>query len=108
MATEDDLRKEFDTLKADVNKLRGDVSELVDILKELGTEKTTSAKASVDEELARQREKLRATLTDARTRGRKAAESMEGEIAEHPMSSLIAAFGLGFVIAKLLEIGRQH
>ena len=108
MATDTNLQNELETLKADVAKLRSDVGELVDTLKALGVEKVSGAKASLDEELEKRREELRDALKGVKARGERAASAVEGEITEHPMSSVVAAFGMGFLIAKLLDVGRHN
>lgn len=108
MAQEKDLQEELATLKADVKKLSEDVGDLLGVLRELGVDKVNSARSSLDEELDRRRDELRTALNSARARGEKAADAVEGEIAQHPMSSVMAAFGMGFLIAKLLDVGRTH
>lgn len=107
MATDTDLHNEMETLKADVAKLRADVGDLLDVLKALGAEKVTDAKATIDEELERRRRELRDALTGMKARGDRAASAVEGEITDHPLSSVMAAFGMGFLIAKLLDVGRH-
>lgn len=108
MATETNLNQEFETLRADVAKLRSDVGDLLDVLKALGAEKVSDARTTLDEELLKRREELRAALNGAKARGERAAQAVEGEITEHPMSSVMAAFGMGFLIAKLLDAGRHN
>lgn len=107
MATEPNLQEELETLKADVAKLRGDVGDLLDVLKSLGAEKWDDTKASLDDELEKRRREIRDALAGAKARGERTAQAVEGEITEHPVSSVMAAFGLGFLIAKLLDAGRR-
>lgn len=107
MATETNLQEELETLKADVAKLRSDVGDLLDILKSLGAEKVNNAKDALDDELEKRRQEIRDALAGARARGERTAHAVEGEIAEHPLSSIMAAFGIGFLIAKLLDVGRR-
>ena len=99
------LQEEMQNIKDDVAKLRADVSDLVGLLKDLGAEKAGEAKASVNEEL---RERLRQAVGGAKERGQKAADEVEERIAQHPLSSLLAAFGIGFIIAKLTNGGRSE
>ena len=108
MATDTNLNEELETLKADMAKLRGDVGNLLDVLKALGLEKAGDAKASFDDELEKRREEIRDALMGARARGQQAQHAVEGEIADHPLSSVMAAFGMGFLIAKLLDVGRHN
>lgn len=101
------VQDELQTLKDDVAKLRADVSELVGLLKDLGAEKIDEARGTVEEQLQARREKLRESVDRAKARGKKAADDIEEQITEHPLSSLLAAFGLGFIIAKLSGGGSE-
>lgn len=104
---DDNIRKEFEELKTDFNHLREDIASLVEALQDAGMDKVSEAKAGLGEQYAERREKLRAALNRARTRGDEAMDDIEQSISEHPLSSLAMAFGLGFIIAKLME-GRRH
>lgn len=101
------LQEEMQIIKDDMAKLRADVSDLVGLLKDLGAEKAGEARATVEEELREQREKLRRALGSAKERGKKTADDLEETISEHPLSSLLAAFGIGFILAKLTNGGRS-
>ena len=108
MATESNLQAELETLKADVSKLRGDVGQLLDLLKAMGLEKLDGAKETLDEELEKRREEFREAVAGARAKGERTARAVEGEITDHPLGSVMTAFGLGFIIAKLLDVGRHN
>lgn len=105
---EADYQKELDTVKADLAKLRSDVAELTGAVKESGSRRAGQVRETVEEELRRAREELRHTLDTARERGRRAKEEMEGTVGEHPYGTLLTAFGLGFIIAKLLDNGGRR
>jgi len=93
--TTPDLSRDIDALKADLEALRADVAAIARSIKELGAAKGHEALARA-EELG---ERARATLS--------AAEELLGrEIEERPIASLITAFGIGFLIGKLLDSGR--
>ena len=108
MTTQTEFQAELETLKADVSKLRGDVGELLDLLKAMGLEKVSGAKETLDEELEKRREEFQEALKAARARGERTARAVEGEITDHPLGSVMTAFGLGFIIAKLLDVGRHN
>lgn len=101
------VQDEIQNLKDDVSKLRSDVSELVGVLRDLGVEKIDEARGNVEDELRARREQLRESVDKAKARGRKTADDIENQISEHPLSSLLAAFGLGFIIAKLSGGGSE-
>lgn len=103
-----DMQEELQTIKDDVAKLRSDIADLVGLLKDLGAEKVGEAKTTVEEELRAQREKLRRALGSAKERGKRTADDIEETITQHPLSSLLAAFGVGFILAKLTNGGRSE
>ncbi len=105
MAENDAIRKELNELKTDFAKLQGDVGELVQALKDTGVAHARDAKDSVADELRQRRDRIRDRLDDVQDRGRRATHEVENEIAQHPLTSLIAAFGVGFVLAKLMHLG---
>jgi ElaB/YqjD/DUF883 family membrane-anchored ribosome-binding protein len=95
------VQEELQILKDDVAKLRSDISDLVGVLKQLGVTKINEARGSLEEEIEEQREKLRAGLNRARERGKGAADEFEQHVTEHPVGSLLTAFGVGYILAKL-------
>lgn len=94
MATSD-FSKDVDKLKSDMDELRKDVASIAEALKELGTEKGREAFARAEEIGER-----------ARRRASAAEERVSHEIEERPFASVLTAFGVGFVIGKLLDSGR--
>ena len=105
---ENDLKKEMEQLRADLSSLRSDVSELAKAMKSAGSRKADDVRDSVDEELNKYREALRAKLDEARARGYEAKDKMDEQIVSHPYGSLLTAFGVGFIIAKLMHLGERH
>ena len=106
--TEPELQKQIDDLKDDLKALRTDLGELARILKDLGVGKVHEARSSVEEELEARREELRRRWEEARGRGKKTMDDFEQGIGQHPFSSVLAAFGIGFLIAKLMDIGGRR
>lgn len=105
---EADYQKEVQKLREDLAQLREDVSSLTQTLKDLGVQRTEDLKGSARAEYQRRREQFREQVEGLRDRGRDALDEVEESIGEHPMSSLLAAFGLGFIIAKMLDIGGRR
>ena len=95
------VQDEMKVLKDDVAKLRADITDLVGLLKDLGLQKVDETRDSIEDEIREQREKLRVTMNRARERGRGAASDFEQQINEHPVGSLLTAFSIGFILAKL-------
>lgn len=109
---ENDVKKELKQLRADLSTLQSDMSALMDSLKERGSKKAAGVKSSVEDEIHHQREELRRLLNEARSSGRRAVgeavEGIEDGVEQHPISSLVTAFGLGFIVAKLMGLGDRH
>lgn len=93
--TTPDLAADIDKLKHDLEALRRDVAAIASGIQALGAAKSDDAFARA-EEIG---ERARASLT--------AAEELLGrEIEERPIASLAVAFGVGFLIGKLLDSAR--
>ncbi len=105
---EADLKKEMEQLRADLATLRSDVADLAKALKNAGANKADSMKESVEEELRRYRDVLREKMDDAKSKGYEAKDKMDEQIATHPYTSLLTAFGAGYILAKLMHIGERH
>lgn len=95
------VQEELQVLKDDISRLRKDVSDMTGILKNLGMEKLDETRETLEDELKAQREKLRLLLAQARERGRSAADDLEQHVSDHPLGSLLTAFGIGYLLAKL-------
>ena len=95
------VQEEMQILKDDVAKLRADITDLVGLLKDLGLQKVDETRGNVEEELKEQRAKFQEALNRARERGMGSVEDLEQQMAEHPVGSLLTAFGIGYIIAKL-------
>ena len=95
------VQEELQVLKDDVTKLRSDIAGLVDLFKELGLQKVNEARGTIEDELDEQREKLKARFNSARERGKGTVEDLEQHVTEHPLGSLLTAFGIGYILAKL-------
>lgn len=97
MSDTDDLRKELNKLKADLANLR-----------EFGSEKLHAMRDSAEEEMHRRRQILQRGIKAGRDRGRRAMAEVEEEMSTHPYASFFAALGIGFILAKLLDIATRR
>ena len=95
------VQDEIQTLKDDISKLRSDVTDLVGMLKDLGLQKVHKTRENIEGELHEQREKLRAEFNRAKARGSDAVDEFEQQVGLHPLGSLLTAFGIGYIIARL-------
>lgn len=97
------VKQEIDTLKSDVAKLRDDIGELVSALVDLVGDKAAATRTRVESEAKERLDELRAALERARERGGRAVGQMEHQIEERPLLSVLAAFGIGLILGKLLD-----
>ncbi len=113
--TEKQREKDMDALKTDIAALREHIASLAASVKKLAEEKSGGASSAADREDTKEEggafgEQWRVGWTDfqqkfeeARDRGEKAVKELAVEIERHPLGSIAAAFGIGFIIAKLLD-----
>jgi ElaB/YqjD/DUF883 family membrane-anchored ribosome-binding protein len=79
-------------LKAEFASLREDMSKITETLRRLS-----------GEQIADGRERTRRAANQTRERVNQAVGTVEGEIQHHPLTSLATAFGVGFIVGKLLD-----
>lgn len=92
MATTTELNKDMDKLKGDIDDLRADVSAIAGTLKNLGLEQGKEAVNSA-----------RKVRDEASRQASAAKAKLEEEIESRPLTSVLGAFGIGFVIGRLLD-----
>lgn len=102
------IEQELQNLKSDVAALRSDISDLARTMGEIGTRRAHAFRDQVADDIRNSREELRRRLDKARDRGRQAYHDVEEQVTEHPLGSLAAAVGIGFILAKLLNSGDRH
>jgi ElaB/YqjD/DUF883 family membrane-anchored ribosome-binding protein len=105
---EDPIRKELDALKADIAQLRTDIGGLTEVMKDVASEKVSSTKADAQRRAQSAWHDVESKLNEALEYGRATAGDIEDKITSHPGGSMLTAFGLGFIIAKLMDIGGRH
>ncbi len=100
MAAED-INKEINQLKSDINDLRKDMASFVSALKNAGIDQGRQAYESAYESARRTGEKVRAKADEA-------YGAFGREVEERPLTSVLAAFGTGFVVGMLLDRRHHH
>lgn len=98
MATEQ-FNKEVDQLKADIAALRADMGSLIETMKEAGLDQGRQYYQRASERIHQAGETTRERAADA-------YGAVGKEVEEHPLTSVLAAFGTGFVVGMLLD--RRH
>lgn len=90
-----------DDLQRELKALRAELTALVKSVKDIGTHQAETVSAHVRELIDEAGERVRMTASEAKRRGEAAADEVEAMITRHPLSSVLVALGLGFVIGTL-------
>jgi len=113
--TEKTHDKELDTLKADIAGLREELAELAAGVKKSVGVHVKQAHAAAPQEGAGPGEEGRGVWADlfhkfdsSRVQGEKVVRDLSAEVEKHPLASIMAAFGLGYIIAKLWYRGTNN
>ena len=106
--TDDPVRKELDALKADLAQLREDIAGLTAAVRDVAADKAQQTRADTRERLHNAWEELERKLDEVIEQGRSAMGGVQNQIGQHPAGSLLTAFGVGFIIAKLLDLGGRR
>jgi ElaB/YqjD/DUF883 family membrane-anchored ribosome-binding protein len=104
---EEPIRAELDALKADIAQLRTDIAGLTSAVKGVASEKVNETKEDAQQRAQNAWEEVERKLNDVLDQGRATASGIEDKITEHPGGSILTAFGLGFIIAKLMDVGHR-
>lgn len=102
---EHDLHKDFDALKKDFEQLRKDLKDLSKAGGDAANDVVDTARKKLEAEADKLMASLRDASGEAKKRGNQAVQEVEGYVEDRPFSSVIATFGIGFVIGWL--IGRK-
>ena len=108
MANNQQLRDEINEIKSDLDSLRADVSTLVRTLQQTSGERAEEVRETLRADLRKGREALKHRVQEARVRGRQTMGEVEESIGEHPYTSVAAAFGVGFALAKLMDLANHR
>ncbi len=95
----DDLSK----LQDDIEKLRADLSSLTKTMKDLGGSALEDAQNLGAEKLEELRGEIERASGRVRRQGEASIAEVERTIKEKPLLSLLAAFGAGMLITRLMD-----
>ncbi len=101
-------KEDLHNLREDFNKLREDMAHLATTLKDLGAERAQETKEQLNGQLGNARERLRERVGAGGHRGKEYYDRLGCSVSGRPMISLLTAFGIGFVIAKLFDLGNKR
>jgi len=93
-----DTTEEF---KAELKELRDDIAKLVETVKAMGRERADSAFHSAREAIDDAADRIKSRAAEAQRRGEAAAEEVEAMITRHPLTSILVAIGLGYLVGRM-------
>jgi hypothetical protein len=113
--TEKTHNKELDALKAAVASLREEIAGLAAGVKKSDGILAEQSRAAAQREGPTPGEEGRGVWADlfhkfdsSRIQGEKIVRDLSAEVEQHPLVSIMAAFGLGYIIAKLWYRGTNN
>ncbi len=98
-----DEPEELRLLKEDLARLRADMRALKEHLASLGDREAAEAREAANARIGALRAELDRLGEEFGLRGGEIGRSLEERVREQPLASLLAAFGLGFLLSRLLE-----
>lgn len=103
-----ELKSELHAMKSDIQKLRTDLSDFRDSLKEEISDRTSQARDTLASRTEKAKDAFRHGIKGARQKGGEMAANFEESVVDHPFGTLAAAFSIGFIVAKLLDHENSH
>lgn len=97
------LDQELDALRGDLAALRADLAGVAKALEESGKRRAETVKTTLADLLGPLEEELRGALGTIADLGEESAKAVSRRVEHRPLLSLLAAFGAGFLLGKILD-----
>jgi ElaB/YqjD/DUF883 family membrane-anchored ribosome-binding protein len=94
--TDRSIDGEIGNVKDDLAKLRGDIANLSNALKDVTSD-------AVNDQIALIRTRIDAITGEAKQHGRATLDDLTDRIEERPLASVLIAFGIGLLAGRLLD-----
>ncbi|MCW5698027.1 MAG: DUF883 family protein [Bauldia sp.] len=91
----------FDDLQKELKALRADLTALVGTVKEIGASQAENLASQVKGAVGELGSRMRMTADEARRRGEEAAHEIEDVIGRHPLTAVMVAMGVGFIVGAI-------
>ena len=113
--TEKTLDKDLDALKADIASLREEIAGLAAVVKNSAGIHAEQSHSAAQQEVPTPGQEGYGVWADlfhkfdsSKIQGEKVVRDLAAEVEQHPLVSIMAAFGLGYIIAKLWYRGTNN
>lgn len=96
-------KKDVNALKSEVSKLFDDLGSVMQTLSDIGRQQSGEVKKKLENEVNSKIEELRERVDKARDKGKNVVSTVEEQMQENPWMALMAAFGIGFILSRLID-----
>lgn len=100
--------EEVEVLKEDIAKLREDIASLAAAVLGAASDTLGDASASVNDKTQETRGEFTGKVSDGIDRGKQFLDDLDTQVTRHPVGSVLVAFGVGLLIAKILGSGNSR
>jgi ElaB/YqjD/DUF883 family membrane-anchored ribosome-binding protein len=98
-----DVKADASDLAADIAQLRKDLEKLSGSIMGLGRDGIAAAQKGGAEQFGAWREDVGDLATSLKKQGQHQLDSVEDQVRERPVLSLLAAFGVGLLVSHLID-----
>ena len=100
--------EEIDALKDDIARLREDIAKLASSVLGAASDTLDDARARVNGKSQEARDKVMGKMNEGIDHGKQFLDDLDTQVTRHPVGSVLIAFGVGLLIAKILGSGDKH
>ena len=98
---------EVEVLKEDIAKLREDIANLASAVLGAAGETLDDARAKANDKSQEAREAFKGKMNEGVDRGKQFLGDIDEQVARNPIGSVLVAFGVGILVAKILGSGSR-
>ncbi len=102
MTTRKSTTEQAKDVQQELDSLKGQVAELMEILKEKGESEATDIQGDIQAQFAKYEEKIKQQLSHLNDIGAENIDKVGAQVQEKPVTSLLVAFGVGYLMSKTL------
>jgi ElaB/YqjD/DUF883 family membrane-anchored ribosome-binding protein len=101
--TENTMQQELEAIRNDLKQLQADTARLKDAGLDLTRDMVSNARQKLETETQRLLKRLQDGAENMKHHGQEAIQKIEKQVDEHPLTALLTAAGVGFVLGWLVS-----
>lgn len=98
-----EVQQQMTELKEDLSKLRSDMSDIMHTMMDVTRSEAGEAKDRLAAKAREQIDQMTEAMAATRERGRMMCRRVGEQIEQNPMSSVVTALGIGFMLGALMN-----